>query len=360
MKITAIPAEQLTAEHVRCWDEIQRSDRALESPFFRPEFTQAVAAVRSGVFAGIMEEAGRVVGFFPFQRRGWRLGCPVGAPMSDYHGVIARPETRWTPAELLHGCGLRGWDFDHVPARQEPFRAYHRILSESPYIDLEDGFERYAEDRQRAGSANVKDTLRRIRKAERELGVVRLEAQVRADQADGVFETLRQWKSMQYRETMIADPFTFTWPVLLLQRILGKRSDAFSGMLSALYFGDRLAAVHLGMCSYGVLHYWFPAYDPGLAKYSPGMALVIELARASASLGLRRIDLGKGSAAWKTSLKSGGVPLAEGCCSRSTVVRLARDGISHAKAWARTSRFGAPVRALAQRTRTFRAWFRFQ
>ena len=360
MKITAILAEHLTAEHVHCWGEIQRSVPALESPFFRPEFTQAVAAVRSGVFVGIMEEAGKVVGFFPFQRRGCGFSQPIGAPMSDYQGVITRPNTCWTPAQLMHGCGLRCWDFDHLLAQQEPLRAYHRIVSESPYMELADGFEQYVEGRRLDGSMKVKDTLRKLRKAERELGTVRLEPHVRADQADRVFETLRQWKSAQYRQTGISDLFAVEWPVHLLKRILRERSEAFSGMLSALYFGDRLAAVHLGMRSFGVLHYWFPAYDRELRRYSPGMALAIELARASASLRLRRIDMGKGTAEWKVSLKSGAVPLAEGCCSTSTVVRLARDGMSRAKAWALTSRFGAPVRALARRTRTLRASFRFQ
>jgi CelD/BcsL family acetyltransferase involved in cellulose biosynthesis len=360
MKITAIPAERLTAENVRCWDEIQRSDASLESPFFRPEFTQAVAAVRSGVFVGIMEEKGEVVGFFPFQRRAWGFGCPLGHPMSDYQGVIARPDARWTPAELLHGCRLRGWDFDHVLAEQASFRPYHRTLSESPYIELADGFQRYVEDRRRAGSMKVSTTLRKLRKAERELGPVRLEVQVQADQVDRVFEQLRQWKSAQYRETRIADLFAFEWPVRLLKRILVERSDAFSGVLTALYYGDRLAAVHLGVRSYGVMHCWFPAYDRELSKYSPGIGLVIELARAAAALGVRRIDLGKGAEDWKTSLKSGAVPLAEGCCSNNSVVRLTRGGMSQAKAWARTSRFGAPVRAVAQWTRTPRAWFRFQ
>ena len=58
------------------------------------------------------------------------------------------------------------------------------------------------------------------------------------------------------------------------------------------------------MRSGGVLHVWFPTYDPALAKYSPGLVLWLELARAAADLGLWQFDLGKGQERYKTSLQS--------------------------------------------------------
>ena len=78
MNIRLIPAEQLTPEHVAAWADIQRAEAALDSPYFRPEFTQAVAAVRGDVEVGVLEEGGEPVGFFPFQRGRGNVARPVG------------------------------------------------------------------------------------------------------------------------------------------------------------------------------------------------------------------------------------------------------------------------------------------
>ena len=40
--------------------------------------------------ASVLHRGGEIVGFFPFQRRGGSIQ-PLGAPMNDYHGIIARP-----------------------------------------------------------------------------------------------------------------------------------------------------------------------------------------------------------------------------------------------------------------------------
>ena len=55
----------------------------------------------------------------------------------------------------------------------------------------------------------------------------------------------------------------------------------FQGVLSGLYIGEKLVAAHFGMRSRRVLHWWFPAYDPELGKYSPGAQLLLELSRAA-------------------------------------------------------------------------------
>ena len=62
-------------------------DPALVSPYFCPEFTQAVGDVREDAFVGIVEDAGEFVGFFPFQRRALGVGKPIAGPLSDYQGL---------------------------------------------------------------------------------------------------------------------------------------------------------------------------------------------------------------------------------------------------------------------------------
>ncbi len=115
-------------------------------------------------------------------------------------------------------------------------------------------------------------------------------------------------------------------------------------MLSTLHAGDQLIAVHLGMRSDGVLHTWFPAYNRAFAKYSPGMMLFVEMARAGSTLGIRRIDLGKGLERHKRSLMSGCFLVAEGAVDVRRVNRL----LSRAMYQLRRRVGSSPLRRMAR------------
>ena len=103
-----------------------------------------------------------------------------------------------------------------------------------------------------------------------------------------------------------------------------------------------------------MLHGWFPAYDPALAKYSPGLILWLELARAAAVLGLEHIDLGKGQERYKTSLQSGAVQLAEGSIDFRFVAGSLRHGWLYTRELVRASPLRRPGRAIM---RYARQWF---
>jgi CelD/BcsL family acetyltransferase involved in cellulose biosynthesis len=357
MKFTVVPAGWLTPEQVLTWSQLQRNDPAVDSPYFRPEFTQAVAQVRGDVEVAILEEDGATVGFFPFQRGRWGLGRPVGGNMSDFQGIVARPGLLYDPIDLVRGCGLSGWDFDHLVAGQRPFVPHCYLTAESPYMDLSAGYEAYLAERNRAGTDAIRQIQRKARKVEREIGPLRFEFHTNDPQ---VFATLLEWKSAQYRRTRAPNIFAYGWTVKLLERILSTSGEAFAGVLSALYIGDRLVAVHLGMRSYGVLHSWFPAYDVSLAKFSPGLLLLLEIARAGAALGIRRLDLGRGEKEYKSRLQSGAIPLVEGCVAVRPVVRLLRRGWHDTRQWVRSSSLGAPVRLAARMARPLRTWLAFR
>ena len=46
-------------------------------------------------------------------------------------------------------------------------------------------------------------------------------------------------------------------------------------------------------------HWWFPTYDVAVDKYSPGLLLLLEMARRASMKGVTRIDLGFGDARYK-------------------------------------------------------------
>src|SRR5262249_1313532 len=150
-----------------------------------------------------------------------------------------------------------------------------------------------------------------------------------------VLAQLIEWKRAQYKRTDARDVLGYPWVLALLERLLARRDPAFRGMLSALYIGDRLAAVHLGMRSYRVLEWWVPAYDRGVDTYSPGLLLLAEIAKAARSLGIARIDLGKGMEPYKLSFMSGTIPLAEGSVECDTLVKRVRLGWRRCRGWLR-------------------------
>ena len=309
MKVHVVKPRDLSADQVSLWRRFQDLDSALVSPYLCPEFTQAVGEVRDDAFVGVMEDAGEVIGFFPFQRRLLGVGKPIGGPLSDYQGVIAHPEVPWDGADLVRQCGLSVYDFDHMLASQDGFVPYHAERIYSPTMDLSQGFPAYAEGRRRVKSKVLKDNGRLTRKLAREVGPLRFTLH---DNTPEAFSTLLTWKRDQYRRTGAYDVFQHSWTLDLLQRLCAIQADGFAGLLSSLYADDQLVSVHLGMRSRRVWHQWFPAHDPALLRYSPGMMLQLMMAEEAPSLGIWTIDMGWGDDLLKQRLCDGAVPIAVG------------------------------------------------
>lgn len=356
LSVRLVNARELSAEDVSVWSDIQQQNPAVDSPFFRPEFTQVVASVRDEVEVAILQSDGRPVGFFPFHRTRHGVAQAVGRRLSDLHGVIVAEQTTWSPEKLIDGCGLRAWYFDHLIQSQSPLRPYHWRLLESPYLDLRAGFAAYAEDLRSRGSRQLSQVLRKARKLAREVGRLRLEFHSGESIA---FESLRKWKAEQYRRTRRLDVFQYDWVSELLDRIRRTQSEGFQGVLSVLHAGDQIAALHLGVRSRHVLHWWFPTYNQDLAQYSPGLILLTELAKASQSLGIQRIDLGRGDERYKASVSNGAFLIAEGAVDRRLVSRTIWRTWHACKQGARRSRCRPVLEVPLNLSRRFREWAMF-
>ena len=348
MLVTIRRAEGLTPEELRLWSEFQQSDPALDSPCFRPEFTCSVAAVREDVEIAVIHREHRPAAFLPFERGSWGIGRPVGGQLSDFHGLIAGEGEVCPIEDVIRACRLRAWDFDHLLASQTALVRHHGHCLGSPYIDLVDGYEAYR--RRRPGKLSNK-IGQAARRAGREVGTVRFLGHTTDP---NVLATLLRWKSEQYRRTNLADILAFRWTGELLRRILAHDAPEFSGVLSALYFGEQLAAAHFGMRSATVLNYWFPAYEPAFSQHSPGLLLLEYLAEYAASRGIRRIDLGKGSELYKTRFMSGEIPVAEGSVQVDPIARSIRAAWRRTRSAIRRSPFGAPARILSRGLRRLR------
>ena len=313
-----------------------------------------MATVCKKVEVAVLEDAGEPVGFLPFHRSRCGAAYPIGLQISGFQGLIAPANFQWQPLECLHTCGLSGWRFDHLAPGQEPLQAYRCVSNSSPWIDLSGGFEAYCERRRAASSTEIPRTLKKARKLEREIGPLRFEA---SSTDRNVLATLIAWKRQQCRYTGVSDIFLLPWPALLLERALEEQSEEFAGMLSVLYAGDRVAAVLFGFRSRHVLHGIFPAYDPELAKYSPGLILWIELARAAQTLGIRRIDMGTGAARYKNSLATDVTIVEEGTVSVRLLCRTVWRSWLLARNWLRHSPFRKPAHRINRLIAGIRARF---
>jgi CelD/BcsL family acetyltransferase involved in cellulose biosynthesis len=309
MKVSVARPGDLGAAEQRLWSEIQRSDSCYASPCLAPQFTRAAAAALDDVFVGVMEDGGRTIGFFPFQRNARGEAEAGRHRMTDYEAVVARRDCEWSAEELLRRCRLAAWTFESLLVSNRQFHRYHRETYCSPVLDLSRGFDGYLDALRRPGSRLLKHLAGQRRALERDHGPLRFDLH---DGGTRAFEWLKQQKAAHYRRTGLPVRFEIAWVNSMLAQIHATQDPDFAGTLSLLYAGDQMVAGHFGVRSLTAWHYWFPTYDRRFARYSPGSLLLLDMARVAPALGIRYIDLGRGAEAYKSKFMTGGIPIASG------------------------------------------------
>ena len=338
MKVSILPATDLTVDLVDLWGQHQQGNPALRSPFFRPEFTQAVAGTGVATSVAVIDDG---AGFFPFHREMLGIGRPVGARLSDYHGVIAAPGFEFNAAQLVRAAGLRLWDFDHLPATQTAFLSSANVHAESPQIDL-----RLADA---GGSVKLREQAsNRRRKLAREIGPVELEFNC-TDAA--MLHKCWTWKAAQYERTGFENIFAVPWVSTMLSTIAAQDGAHFSGSLSVLRAGGRPVAMHFGMRCGDLLHYAFPSYDPEFSVYSPGTLLLLAIMDAAADNGVSIIDLGKGDAFYKGRLSNASTPLMAGAVASGPFSPLLKQGRDNIRKLVRATPLRRPAELLVRKLR---------
>ena len=320
-RISVVRPADLGPPEIDAWRRMREASPELATPFLAPEFTLGVGRARPSARVGVLEDGGRIVGFFPFELGRFGIGKPIGAGFSGKQGVVHAPGLDWSAAELLRGCGLTVWEFDHLITGQRAFQSFHVSLESAPVADLSDGYEHYFEQLHREHRKVIGDMQRKERRIERDFGG-----------ADFVFESrdhdlldaLIRLKSDQYRRTGRPDPFAWRGVTTLLHDFLDLDAPEFGGVLSALHVDGKLAAVAFRLRSGAVLAGWHIVFDREFARYSPGLMLHLRICEAAAPAGIREVDLGKGDQTYKQWLSTRDVPVAEGWVDRPSARALAR------------------------------------
>ena len=313
---------------------MQRETRYLANPFLCPEFAIAVDKFRPHARVAVLLDGPTIVGFFPFERRRFGIGVPIGAGLSDCQGLIHAPGLEWDSRELLRACNISVWHFDHLVEGQRPFERYAAAVASSPVIDLTDGFVAYQEKLRIKSSKFFRQLASKARILERDAGNVCFIVDSR-DTAG--LRALMRWKSDQLRRTGLKNLFDRSWIVDLVDYLFSTHNDWFGGQLSLMYAGETLISTQFDIRFDHVLAGWIAAYDrqSRFSRQSPGLIHHLRKAEETAGLGIHLIDLGEGTEPYKQKLKNHELFVAEGMATGGSSLAAVHRVRSGALRWAR-------------------------
>jgi CelD/BcsL family acetyltransferase involved in cellulose biosynthesis len=291
LTVEIVDAQALTPADLDLWRAMLAANPDLASPYFRPEFTTIAAGISPRAAVAVFSRGGRTVGFFPHQRRGGSVQ-PLGAPMNDYHGVIAAPGDA---PDLETVARLMGAPRLNVSAWVGPSDGV--ALRDTCAVQMPDGgYEPWYQERRTTWGKYFKDKERARRSLESEFGPLRIERGLR-DPA--LLDQLIGLKQDQYRRTGRHDVFACGWTRDLLHALMRSEAADFGASMAALWAGDSVCAVEYSLHAGDQYHFWFPAYVPGLARCSPGILLSLDTMRLASEAGFRRFDFGFGGEGYK-------------------------------------------------------------
>lgn len=309
MRTETVSIRDLTQADVRRWNAWAAPDGQLTSPYLLHDFAETVDRVRRDVRVTVIRDGGEAVGFFAHHTPKGGVVRPVGSPMSDYQGVVSAPGIRIHPRDVLSGAGACALVYDNWLASGLNLIRECRERDGSVICDVSEGGDAWFAAQSILHRDHFKKMARRLRKAERDFGPAQF---VFGDPTGEHYAALKTWKGQQYRATGKLDVLSVGWADQLLADLRRREGSPFGTLTAALYFGNQLAAVEIGLMAGGVYHSWFPAYDAKFASASPGLLLIHGLIENAQRLGMSRIDLGRGHSQYKKYYGNYEVPLDTG------------------------------------------------
>ena len=293
--IEIIRPDMLAPADRAAWDGLRAAGPGLDHPYLDPRYAFAGATLPGAALA-VFRRGGAAVGFFPFQRRG-RLIQPLGAPLTDYHGVIAAAGEGLDPATVARRLGgtLRAGGWMSAATAVPGFGPRTRMAT-----DVTGGRDALVERLETRNHRFFKNMRRLRRGFEREHG----EPVFTWDERDpAVLDWSVARKRDQYRRSRRHDVFACGWTADLLRRLFEMRTADFGLRLSSLRTAaGELVAAEASLDDGRTLHLWFPTYDPAFARHGVGTLLTRLELEAAASDGYRLVDFGAGDEGYKSAL----------------------------------------------------------
>lgn len=269
------------------WRGFVASSPRLRSPYFDLRYALAAAEETPDAQVAVIHEHGAIVGFLPFQRRGPVIQ-PLGAPLTDYHGVICSPERQIPLPAVVEAVNARLFRFNALTSPLACPRA-RRAARHVMTADLAEGYDSYAARRAASHPRFFKKMSRHARALERDHGPVNF-----AFHADdpAVVDMILERKRGQLRRTGAHDIFACGWTERLVRRLLAHSDADFGARLAVLRAGDKVVSAEIGLRGGATYHLWFPIYDAAYARFAPGMLMTLKTLEAAAAAGIEGVDFG--------------------------------------------------------------------
>ncbi|WP_454762049.1 GNAT family N-acetyltransferase [Caulobacter segnis] len=317
MDVETLHPSLLSADDVALWRSLAAAQAGFGNPLLGPDFTQAVGKVREDARVAVVRRDGVTLGFLPFHRRPGGLARPIGSPLSDYHGLVARPDAGLDLAQVLRAADVSVFRYTGLIDPNGVFPASPETDRTAYVIDLaETSAEDYLEAVRAASPKKIKNYRRLDNKLDREVGPVRL---VAGDVSREAFNQLIDWKREQLLRTGMHDFLRADWTRELMADLFSVRDSDFRGLMINLYAGDTLVGGHFGIRQGATYHPWLASMNPEHAAWSPGQIFFLRAIAAMPALGLDRYDLGPGHDHYKRSYALKSITIGEGAATASGI-----------------------------------------
>lgn len=296
LRAEVLRAQDLTAEDARLWRSFVAMRPELQSPYFDIRYVQAAASAVPQAGVARIWEGARIVGYFPYQIRSGALQ-PFGAPLSDYHGIIAPPGYDMPFVELLAATGARRLEFQGWVGPMCPMVRALRLRRRQADTSL--GFAHWWQTQDAEHHKFFKNIGRCERNVEKDFGGFAFTwERVTPDVLDWVINIKRD----QYRKCGMHDVFDCGWTYAMLSA-LATLDDADYGLRVGVFRHEgKIVAAEIALADAEQVHLWFPAYDPAYYRYSVGILLAVAMIRHLAPTGIKRFDFGTGGEDYKAPL----------------------------------------------------------
>jgi CelD/BcsL family acetyltransferase involved in cellulose biosynthesis len=331
MSATVIPAGELSPDLINRWLLTTEGNPFYCSPNLHPEVIRTIGRFNPRVFVGFEEGSDGASVFFPFERS-TRLASFAGpVPMCDYQAFITPIGHPVVVSDLMRRWKLGTWTFENLIAPAEIVsQTTARVSTVSRRAVMREGFARYLAEMAGMGKSMRKQETN-LRLLTRDHGEVRFVSDCRDD---AMLLAIFDWKAQRFN----AGKSITLWVQKVVEALYGTRTADFSGMLSALYAGDRLVAAHFGVRSDRTLYYWFPAFNPEFGRYTPGGLLIYFLLQYLAAMRCDVLDFGPGGEKYKEYFTNFAIPVHQGFVELPSILNFGRATWRYAHGVARGSK----------------------
>ncbi|MDC7675694.1 GNAT family N-acetyltransferase [Asticcacaulis machinosus] len=308
-RVDIIKPDHLSAEDIRLWQGFMAERDDLIGPYFDVRYVMAIGQSVPKAFVARLYAGDRVAGFFPFQRRG-RTIQPLGAPLTDYHGIIGRRDLQVDFKALLKSLGAQHLVFQGWVGPMNPkARTTHHTRR---IADLSKGYDAWFETQKSEHHKFFKNIGRCIRNVEKDFGGFEFSWEMATS---AIIEWIIEQKRLQYKRSGLHDVFTCGWTLTLLKTLAGYQDQGFGLRVGVFRHEGNLVAAEICLVKGDNLHFWFPAYAESYGRYSPGILLSMRIMQHVEALGVKRVDFGCGGEQYKHVLTTPETACLEGVVS---------------------------------------------